>query len=51
MLVIGMFKEDYAKANPNTYSGLTERLIVASWKGDGRENGTGVRIPHPLPNL
>lgn len=28
---------------------LPEWSIGASWKGDGRENGTRVRLPHSLP--
>lgn len=35
---------------PVLYSELPERLKGASWKDDGRENGTRVRIPHSLPN-
>ncbi len=34
-----------------SYSGLPERPIGASWKGDGCESGTRVRISHPLPIL
>ena len=31
------------------FRGLHERLKCASWKDDGRETGTRVRIPYPLP--
>ncbi len=31
------------------YSELPERLKGASWKDDGRENGTRVQLPHSLP--
>ena len=34
---------------PPNCRGLHERLKCASWKDDGRETGTRVRIPYPLP--